>query len=647
MPPLTASVRAAVVASALLLVSLTAGPVAADSPPSTPLANTAAPAAGGTLDVIGVVATYADTGAAWRGHRTAISGGFGQVATAATRGGDGKRLRIPVESPAQYAAVARALVSTGGVSVRVEPDVRVHPVGAPSNDTYVSDQWGLWPAAGNPASANAADAWGTTTGAGVRVAIADTGWVDHPDLPTPDPGYDFVTSTTTGADGDGRDPDPADPGNACGTNSSVWHGQHIAGIIAALTDNDKGVAGVAPDASLLPVRVMGPCGGSLVDVADAIEWAAGGTIAGVPTLAPDQKADVINLSLGAASECFYYLQEAVDFANAQGTVVVAAAGNENSDTAGSTPANCAQVLTVAAHNEYGSKASFSNYGDAVDVSAPGVQILSTYNTGTTTPGKPAYAWSSGTSMAAPFAAAAAALVLQAYPDLTPAQVMDRLVRNATPFPSGAGCDGCGAGFLNAAAAVLDADGGGPDPGPGPAPSPGIPTVTAVEVNPDRTVSVTWDSPRAGQVSFDVQARNGRDTISASTLGTAVTLSGLTPGADYVVAVRETVGGASGEWATWPDTIAIPSSLTAPRKVRAKGRSRALTVTIVPAAPLADGQAFRVVVRGRKGPVATVTTTATKLTVRPLTPGKYTAYAAVTHGDDASADRRSRSARVTR
>src|SRR5690606_31257016 len=150
-----------------------------------------------------------------------------------------------------------------------------------------------------------------THGNGVVVAVLDTGITRHGDLDANVlPGYDFISDAGKANDGDGRDNDPSDPGdwvtlNQCpGGNraeNSSWHGTHVAGTIAAVTNNAKGVAGTAFGARILPVRVLGTCGGYDSDIADAIVWAAGGSVSGVPTNA--NPAEVINLSLGGGGAC--------------------------------------------------------------------------------------------------------------------------------------------------------------------------------------------------------------------------------------------------------------------------------------------------------------------------------------------------------
>ncbi|WP_267104145.1 S8 family peptidase [Xanthomonas sacchari] len=340
---------------------------------------------------------------------------------------------------------------------RVEVDVLLRPSLVP-NDPGLSQQWAFGT---GTATINVRPAWDLATGKGVVVAVLDTGITAHPDLAANVlPGYDFISDPLVAGDGGGRDRDAADPGdgypaNTCGAGtpaaSSSWHGTHVAGTIAAVTNNAAGVAGVAFNAKLLPVRVLGKCGGYLSDVADAIVWASGGTIAGVP--ANPTPAQVINLSLGAAGSCSPTMAGAIASAVARGTSVVVAAGNSSSDVAGSVPANCPNVIAVAATTSAGARASFSNYGAGVDIAAPGQGILSTLNTGTLGPGAPAYASYSGTSMAAPHVAGVAALVLSAALNpLTPAELEARLKATASPLPV-ACTAGCGAGLVNAGAAV--------------------------------------------------------------------------------------------------------------------------------------------------------------------------------------------------
>jgi len=344
----------------------------------------------------------------------------------------------------------------------VEVDGRRRALGTPNDPNYAA-QWHYYePVAG----INLPAAHDLATGAGVVVAVIDTGTTPHSDLAGQFlPGYDFISDSNVAMDTDGRDADPTDEGDyapagdcdvgAPATNSS-WHGTHVAGTIAMLTDNGKGMAGVAPGAKLLPVRVLGRCGGYDSDIADAIVWAAGGTVAGVPGNA--NPAEVINLSLGGKDACSATTQAAIDSALARGAVVVAAAGNDNKDASAYTPAGCSGVIAVGAVDRAGSRATYSNYGATVDLSAPGGDatnpVWSTSNASALQPTNESYAAKFGTSMAAPHVAGTVAL-MQSLKTNPPAVVEAILKATARPLP--VACPlGCGAGLLDAAAAVAAA-----------------------------------------------------------------------------------------------------------------------------------------------------------------------------------------------
>ncbi|MFF2047128.1 S8 family peptidase [Stenotrophomonas bentonitica] len=340
------------------------------------------------------------------------------------------------------------------------------------NDTRFSEQWGFGT---SNASINVRPAWDKATGAGVVVAVIDTGITNHPDLNANLlPGYDFISDAAMARDGGGRDNNPNDEGdwyaaNECGSgipaSNSSWHGTHVAGTVAAVTNNSTGVAGTAFNAKVVPVRVLGKCGGYTSDIADAIVWASGGTVSGVPANA--NPAEVINMSLGGGGSCSTTYQTAINGAVSRGTTVVVAAGNSNTNVSSSVPANCANVIAVAATTSAGARASFSNYGTGIDISAPGQGILSTLNSGTTVPGSASYASYNGTSMAAPHVAGVVALVQSVAPTaLSPAAIESLLKSTARPLP-GACSGGCGAGIVDADAAVTAAlNGTGPGPGTG-------------------------------------------------------------------------------------------------------------------------------------------------------------------------------------
>ncbi|WP_371181165.1 S8 family peptidase [Xanthomonas sacchari] len=350
----------------------------------------------------------------------------------------------------------------------VEVDQRM-TIALTPNDPRLGDQWAFGT---TNAGINVRSAWDKATGDGVVVAVIDTGITSHPDLNANVlQGYDFISDADAARDGDGRDSNPADEGDwaAAGecysgspASNSSWHGTHVAGTIAAVTNNGTGVAGTAFKAKILPVRVLGKCGGYTSDIADAITWASGGTVSGVP--ANQNPAEVINMSLGGSGTCSTTYQNAINGAVGRGTTVVVAAGNSSTNVSSSVPANCNNVIAVAATTSSRAKASYSNYGAGIDISAPGSSILSTLNDGTTTPGNPSYASYNGTSMATPHVAGVVALMQSVAPTaLTPAQVESTIKNTAASFSCS---QGCGAGLLDANAAVTAAQSGGSSGGGG-------------------------------------------------------------------------------------------------------------------------------------------------------------------------------------
>jgi serine protease len=340
----------------------------------------------------------------------------------------------------------------------IEPDLVLRPMALP-NDPYFAQQWHYHEAAGG---INLPAAWDMTTGSSsITVAVIDTGVVAHADLAGRlVGGFDFIGDTAVSNDGDGRDGNAGDPGDyGCNGEASSWHGTHVAGTIGAASNNGSGVSGVDWNARILPVRVLGRCGGYTSDIIDGLRWAAGIAVPGVP--ANPFPARVANLSLGGEGACSGALQSAINDVTARGTVIVVAAGNSNADAANTEPANCSGVIAVGATTRSGGRAGYSNYGSRVTLSAPGGGggggVLSTYNTGPTTPRADAYAYFQGTSMATPHVSGVVSLMLAVNPSLNPAQVAQRLQQTARAFPTGTGADCntalCGAGIVNAAAAV--------------------------------------------------------------------------------------------------------------------------------------------------------------------------------------------------
>lgn len=443
------------------------------------------------------IAAAADKATAALAQRAAVS-----MKTVRVAGELGRNtvVRLDRELPLDEAlALARRLQRDEGVeSVSVDLKVRASQrTPAFPTDPHAS---ALWPLAapgftppGSPGtlgvgSARFVPAWQYATGRNVVVAVIDTGLAPHSDLAGQVVGgHDFVSSTDMARDGDGRDTDYADPGDACtranpecggATYASSWHGTMVAGLIAAHAGNGNAVAGAAPDVKLVVARGLGAGGGYLSDIADALLWSAGVPVVGVPANA--NPARVINLSLGSTVgvACQRFMQDAVVQARGRGAVVLAAAGNDGqaSDYLGGigSPANCNGVIAVAAHTKSGDRAAYSNWGGSVAFTAPGGGScarhtagcqadadLATWNSGSDAPQGEAVGAFVGTSAATPYAAAAAALLLSARPGMSPDEVKSALVTasaaNAHAADSwcaqavNAGL--CGAGMLDAHGAV--------------------------------------------------------------------------------------------------------------------------------------------------------------------------------------------------
>jgi serine protease len=382
---------------------------------------------------------------------------------------------------AEIAADPAVLYAEADVKLqRVDsPKAKEQPQLVPNDQYYQTYQWHLHNAAGG---INAPAAWDIAQGEGVVVAVLDTGILPgHPDFAgNLLQGYDFISDAETSRrPTDDRVPGALDYGdwvataNECGPNTpaedSSWHGTHVAGTIAEATNNGIGMAGVAYKAQVLPVRVLGKCGGYLSDIADAVTWASGGSVAGIPANATP--AEIINMSLGGNGTCGSVYQDAINGAVSRGTTVVVAAGNSAANAGNYRPASCNNVVAVGATRITGGIASYSNYGAVVDLSGPGggggvdgnpggYVWQAGYN-GTTTPTSGAYSYMGmgGTSMASPHVAAVGALVQGALAAanrdiLTPAQLEALLKQTARPFPvTIPAATPIGSGIVNAKAAL--------------------------------------------------------------------------------------------------------------------------------------------------------------------------------------------------
>ena len=442
--------------------------------------------------------------------------------------------------------LAREIMATDPAVEYAEPDRILHALFTP-NDTQYGQQWHYFEATGG---LNLPAAWDKSTGSGVVVAVIDTGYRPHADLAANIlPGYDFINDTFVSNDGNGRDNSALDPGDAvaagaCGggqptqSQPSSWHGTHVAGTIAALTNNSSGVGGVAFGAKLLPLRALGKCGGYTSDIAAGIVWASGGSVPGVP--ANPNPARVINMSLGGSGACDAASQDAINSARSRGTVVVVAAGNSNANAANFSPASCAGVVSVAATNRGGGRAYYSNFGAAVSVAAPGGDmrsgaangILSTLNNGASAPGADSFAYYQGTSMAAPHVAGVVALMLAKNGSLTPDDVAARLKSSARAFPSA--CSQCGAGIVDASAAV-DAAGGGPPPPPPPA--------SGNEVEPNNSTGTAQAVVQGTTINGTLASSSDTDYFKVTVAAGRTLTSTLTPNSasDYDLYVYNSAG----------------------------------------------------------------------------------------------------------
>ncbi len=383
----------------------------------------------------------------------------------------------PASANDSVAATIERLKADSDVEYAV-PDERRYIHAVPNDPLYsTGGQWYEQADPATPAAVNAQGAWDLTTGdPNLVIADLDTGVrSDHPDLLAVAnggrllPGYDFIGNSTVANDGSGRDADASDPGDwinstdtgssqfeKCPVQISSWHGTRVAGILGALTNNSRGVAGMTWQAKILPVRVLGKCGGFDSDIIAGMLWAAGLPVSGVA--ANTNPARIINMSLGATTACPQSYSDAIAQLTALGVLVVVSAGNEGGSV--DSPGNCPGVVTVAGIRHAGTKVGFSSLGPEVTLSAPAgncintisgpcvYSIQTTTNSGTTTPvaNDDAYTGGTittddqpkgpnlGTSFSAPIVSGIAGLMVAANGNLNTCQLIARLKEGSQPFP---------------------------------------------------------------------------------------------------------------------------------------------------------------------------------------------------------------------
>ncbi len=485
--------------------------------------------------------------------------------------------------------IAKELMQRADIEY-IEPDYRRYPAFIP-NDSGYAQQWFLkGPANAENGGIKAEQAWEIERGnSDIVIAVIDTGILPHEDIVRVLPGYDFISANSPGDfltanDGDGRDSNPTDPGDAVAADEcnpgdpennedSSWHGTLVSGLLIAETNNTKGIAGLDHRAYVLPLRALGKCGGSSSDIADAIRWAAGLTVPGVPN--NPNPATVINLSLGSQDPCTNTEQAAIDAAVIKGAVVIAAAGNDGEVDTINSPANCNNVIAVAATTRQGAETCYTNVSSLIDLSAPGgnngesvcsaplgTGLFLAGNNGTTTARNDAYYSNSGTSFAAPMVSGTAALMKAVDSSLTPTSIETILKNTARVFPTGTN-DGfgncttsrCGAGILDVEGAVRAASNGGLDTVPNPFSFEDRNNVNRSAVITSNSVAITGiDTPApisisAGQGEYSIDGGAFTRANGSINAGQTVTMRLTAPSAYEASAGGTlTIGGVSDNFA---------------------------------------------------------------------------------------------------
>lgn len=318
------------------------------------------------------------------------------------------------------------------------------------NDEFINYQWML-------DQIGARAAWDINVGSSsTRVGVVDTGTLrGHEDLGGKDlTGFDFISFSDLSNDGDGRDSDWDDLGDL----DFSFHGSHVAGTILASTDNGTGIAGLSWNARLVTGRALGFAGGNLDDIMSAVAWMAGDGSTEAGSLSASNRPGVVNLSLGSATLCSDFEQDVINFAVNQGVIVVAAAGNDGGPVG--SPANCSGVIAVAASDAAGDLATYSSFGNEIDVVAPGGEQTFAQEDGVLSlyadwgDGNPPYIFYQGTSMAAPHVAGVVSLMLEVNPSLSTSDIIGLFQSTG-----GESCGGCGGRPFLRADLLLEEAGG--------------------------------------------------------------------------------------------------------------------------------------------------------------------------------------------